>query len=281
MWRYLKAAFFAGVDVPALGRLPVNILALVALGILGVGQPAFWFLGAGLETAFLFSLAFNKRFQKVVDAENLQLSSSDAWAKRQALIRLLPQESQQRLLAFKKKGDEVLQVYRNQQAENFVVDTSREAVERLEWVYLKLLVARHHLLSVGNSETEDKLEAKIAKLQEDLKAGQDSPSLRNSKAATLAILKKRLANVGRREESLEEIDSDLTRVEAQLDLILENASMQGKPEAISTDIELASDLAGGAFFGESEPDIADLDEAYSPGKKGRERLMQGSTDGHR
>ena len=79
-------------------------------------------------------------------------------------------------------------------------------------------------------------------------------------------MKKRLANIRRREQTLEEIDSDLTRVEAQVDLILENATMQSKPQTISTDIELASDLLGAGVFGEDESAISALDRKYSTPK---------------
>ncbi len=54
----------------------------------------------------------------------------------------------------------------------------------------------------------------------------------------------------------------MTRIENQVDLILENATIQGKPQTISTDIQLASDLVGGAAFGDSQVVIADLDEAF-------------------
>src|SRR5262249_49465175 len=90
----------------------------------------------------------------------------------------------------------------------------------------------------------------------------DTAALRQSKAATLDILKRRLANIERREQSLEEVESDLTRVESQVDLILDNAAMQGKPQTISTDIELASDLVSGGMFGEAETAVADLDRDY-------------------
>ena len=82
MLRYLKAAFLVGVDLPALGRIPANILGLSAFAVFGFGEPAFWLLGIGLETAFLFALAYNARFQKVVDAQALQLSEGDAEAKQ-------------------------------------------------------------------------------------------------------------------------------------------------------------------------------------------------------
>jgi hypothetical protein len=81
--------------------------------------------------------------------------------------------------------------------------------------------------------------------------------------ATLAILKERIVNVRRRQESLAEIESDLTRIEAQVDLMVENATIQGKPQTISTDIELATNLAGASLFGDSETMVADLDQAYN------------------
>ena len=48
-----------------------------------------------------------------------------------------------------------------------------------------------------------------------------------------------------------------------MDLILDNAAMQGKPQTISTDIELASDLISGGMFGDAESTVADLDRSYS------------------
>jgi hypothetical protein len=66
VWRYLKAAFFVRVGVPALGRVPINALAAGGFLILGFGHPGFWLLGLAAEAAIVPSLAFNKRFQKIV-----------------------------------------------------------------------------------------------------------------------------------------------------------------------------------------------------------------------
>jgi hypothetical protein len=261
MLRYLKAAFFVGVDVPALGRVPANILALGAIAIFGFVQPAFWFLGMGLETAFLFALASNARFRKVVDAQELQVSENDMEAKRQALVNELPADSQKRLASLVRQCDKVLGVYRNLQAEDFVIGTNQEALRRLQWLYLKLLVGRCHLAATHEGADRDLMQ-KIADLEADLKDGEETEALRESKTATLNILKKRLANLRRKDITLQEIDSDLTRIENQVDLILENATIQGKPQTISTDIDLASDLVGGAAFGDSEVAIADLDQAF-------------------
>ena len=262
MWRYLKAAFFVGVEVPALGRVPVNALAAAGFLILGFGHPGFWFLGLAAEAAVVPALAFNKRFQKVVDAEDKQLSTGDSQSKRSSLVKLLPGEYQSRLTGLERRCDKVLEVYRNAQAEEFLIDTNREALENLKWVYLKLLIARYHLLTAGTEDTPESLEKRIKSLEGELQNGSESPALRQSRAATLDILKRRLANIQRREQSLEEVESDLTRVESQVDLILDNAAMQGKPQTISADIELASDLVSGGMFGDAESAVADLDRDY-------------------
>ncbi|MGA2098105.1 MAG: hypothetical protein ABSH39_17525 [Candidatus Acidiferrum sp.] len=262
MWRYLKAAFFVGVQVPALGRVPVNALAAAGFLILGFGHPGFWLLGLAAEAAIVPSLAFNKRFQKVVEAEDKQLSSGDSQSKRSSLVKLLPSEYQSRLANLERRCDKVLEVYGNAQAEEFLVDTSRDALENLKWVYLKLLIARYHLLTAGTEDTPESLDKKIKSIESQLQDKSESPALRQSKAATVDILKRRLENIHRREQSLEEVESDLTRVESQVDLILDNAAMQGKPQTISTDIELASDLVSGGMFGDAESTVTELDRDY-------------------
>jgi hypothetical protein len=262
VWRYLKAAFFVGVEVPALGRVPVNALAAAGFFILGFGHPGFWLLGLAAEAAIVPSLAFNRRFQKVVEAEDKQFSSGDSQSKRSSLVKLLPSDYQSRLANLERRCDKVLEVYRNAQAEEFLIDTNRDALENLKWVYLKLLIAHYHLLTAGTEDTPQSLEKKIASIQGELQNGKESSALRQSKAATLDILKRRLANIQRREQSLQEVESDLTRVESQVDLILDNAAMQGKPQTISTDIELASDLVSGGMFGDVESTVADLDRDY-------------------
>lgn len=262
MWRYLKSAFLVGVELPGLGRLPVNALAAAGFLILGFGHPGFWFLGLAAEAAIVPALAFNRRFQKVVDAEDRQVSDGDSQTKRTSLIQLLPSDYKQRLADLDRRCVKVLEVYRNAQAEEFLIDTNRDALENLKWVYLKLLIARYHLLTAGTDDTPESLKKKIDSLQRELGNSRETPALRQSKAATLDILQRRLANIQRREQSLEEVESDLTRVESQVDLILDNAAMQGKPQTISTDIELASDLVSGGMFGDAESAVADLDRDY-------------------
>ncbi len=261
MFRYVKAAFLSRVDIPGLGRIPANILGVIGFGFLGLVEPSLWLLGTGLETLFLFTLSTNGRFQKVVDAADLRLDDSDAAQKRHRLISSLPNEDQQRLAMLTSKCYRVGEIYRTQQAEEFTIAAGGDALERLKWVYVKLLVARHNLVANTAGDSEPGLRSKTAALEADLqKSPRDTP-LYQSRAATLAILKERLTNFQRRQEALQEIESDLTRIEAQVDLMLENASIQGKPQTLSLDLELATNLSSPLLYGDSEPAIADIDHA--------------------
>ena len=172
-----------------------------------------------------------------------------------------------------------MQIFRNQQSEDFLREANTDAIQRLEWVYLKLLVARSTLDSGANAETEKTLRLRIGDLEASLHVPDDqraanrvhafgqklpnSEALRQSKSATLEILKGRLANIRRREQSLAEIDSDLTRIEEQVDLMIENATIQNQPQTIGTDIELATNLSGASLFGDRQHAVDDLDQAFS------------------
>lgn len=266
MWSYIKSAFLVRVEVPGLGHLPLNAMLAAGFGILGFAQPGFWLLGLAVESIIVPGLAFNPRFQKYVQSQQLQVAKNDDQANRRTLIQMLDTSAKDRITLLGANCSRVLDVYRSQQAEDYIIDTNRDALNSLQWVYTKLLVARHHLLAPADNETETTLEKKIAGLDNELADPGEPESLRQSKAATQAILKKRLANIQRREQTLEEIDSDLTRIEAQVDLILENATMSAKPQTISTDIELASDLLGAGVFGDDESAITALDRKYSTQK---------------
>jgi hypothetical protein len=266
MWRYIKSAFLVGVDVPHLGRIPVNVLATAAFAILGMAEPAFWFVGLAVETAFITTLAFHPRFQRYIQGQQLQIAKDDDDSRRGRLIQLLEPDQRRRLSALDDKCARILEVHRSQQAEDYIVDSNEEALNRLEWNYLKLLVARHHLLTSSTEDSEQGIQAKVHSLESDLRDMNLPESLRESKSATLSILKKRLSNIQRRKETLQEIDSDCLRIEAQVDLVLENATIQGKPQTISSDIELASDLLGAGIFGDDELAISKLDSKFSPAK---------------
>ena len=263
MWRYLTAAFWAQPDLPGLGRLPLNLLAVIGMGVLGLANPGFWLLGLGAEVAFLFALATSSRFQKVIDSQELTITTTDAEQKRQALIQQLTLDARQRLTASELKAQRIVEVQRQSQFSEFVLDSTREALGRMTWVYLKLLIARHRLMEQARLDTPGELETRVAALERDLTSHGLSDAMRISKNATLEITRKRFATLQRRQQSLAEIDSDLIRTEAQMDLALENAAIQDQPTATGSDLTLASHLLDGGLYGADAATVMDLDQAFA------------------
>jgi hypothetical protein len=269
MWRYLKAAFLVGVNIPGLGRIPVNVLGTAVVGILGFVEPSIWLAGLGLEVAVVSSLAFHPRFQKVIDAQ-IETRTGDRLlednrAKRDALIAALPDDFRSRLHALEGTSARILSIYQTLGVEPPLLAGTQSSLDKLQWIYLKLLIARTHLTRELGAESESSLEARISDIrqaqthQAGPTSSEPSSALQRSQEATLAILQRRLENLQNRDRILRENDSDLGRIEAQVELMRENAAIEGKPDSIETEIELASDLASPDLYGSQSSLVHDLD----------------------
>lgn len=242
MFRYLSAAFTARPRVPGLGAVPVNLLALAGFGIVGLASPAFWFLGLGLEAAYLFGLASNVRFREIVDARTapapLFRRQSAGW---EQLVGELGGRERSRLMDLKDKMTRITALYDRFHADDITSGHNRESLLALLGHYARLLQARENLALQWTDEDDHELREQAGAIESQLKGAGLSEELRNSKMRTLEIVQARIENQTRRARMGEEIESELFRIEAQFDLALENAAMSSTPQAISSD--LAIDLA--------------------------------------
>ena len=277
MLEYLKAAFRFGVAVPGLGRLPVNLLLLAAFAILGFGNPGFWLLGAAFEAAWLAALATNPRFQRVVAARRQAARIDEAERGREDLLCRLDPAARQRYAALEAACERALQAGGHEGHAESDVDgdgdadadlgreSSRDALSRLKWIFLKLLVARFRLDAASAQSRHADLRGRVDELERGLQDAALTPALRESRTATLKIFRQRLENQERTEQKLEEVDADLARIEAQVDLALENASMQGGGAVVSANLELASRILDDEkAFGDWDTDVAAVDRTFDP-----------------
>lgn len=263
MFRHLKAAFLAAPKIPGIGRLPVNAITLTGLAILGFGNPGFWLLGLGAEAAYLFALATSPRFKRLIDAESQQETQTAGEIQRQAMLGKLSPDSRQRMNKLEENCRRIIQLNTESEVEDFLIGNDSEALEKLRGLYLKLLIAAQNLTEHDQQAVEQQIARQIAAVKNDLLDPDLSPALRESKTATLQILAKRLANFERRELALEEIASDLLRIEVQIDLALENTGIRGKSESFN--IGLVSQLlADNALYGDSGASIAEFERTFGP-----------------
>lgn len=261
MWSYVKAAFFVMPRMGPLGPLPVNALLASAFLVLGIVQPALWLLGAGVMTIIVAALATSPRFKALVDAQALELGADRSARRRQELIASLDPDSRQRLANLQVRAVRIMEVYRASAADPVVAQSSRDALNRLEWIYLKLLIARRSMGSDELVNGERQVRSELKQIDQELASEKLPPSIRESRRATRELLLKRLENAEHRRQSLAEIESDLQRIDAQVDLAHDDATLRGKPAAIGTNIQLASQMLDTSLYGASSAEIAALDES--------------------
>lgn len=261
MFRNLKAAFLAAPEIPGIGRIPLNVIVLAGLLILGFGHPGFWLLALGAEAAYLYALSTSPRFQRLVDAQSLQESRSAEEIQKHAMLGKLSPEALQRMTKLEENCQRIIQLNAESEVEDFLIGNDSEALEKLRGLYLKLLIAAQNLTEHDQQAVEEQIARQIASVKTDLLDTTISPALRESKTATVRILAKRLANFERRELALEEIASDLLRIEVQIDLALENTGIRGKSESFN--IGLVSQLlADNALYGDSGASIAEFERTF-------------------
>jgi hypothetical protein len=73
-----------------------NWVGLAAFGMLGLLNPGFWVLGAGLEAGYLLTLATNRRFQRAVASRPLAESRAEWNTRIGRLIGRLPADDRER-----------------------------------------------------------------------------------------------------------------------------------------------------------------------------------------
>jgi hypothetical protein len=240
MFRYLQEAFFARVRMGWLGAVPVNGIAFTGLMILGFGHPGFWFVGVGLELVYLWAVSGNVRFQKWVAAKSIGEVKDRETVQWKALLARMNAEHQGQARHLAERCNQVRETYRLNQTDESIIDNNLSALGRLQAIHARLLLARQQIEERENTNDEPTVVQEIARLEEELQQTGLPESLVRSKRATLEILQKRLRAVRARSVTSEEIDSDLKRIEAQVELALDHATMQTKPPAISLDLELTS-----------------------------------------
>src|SRR5262249_3826056 len=176
MMRYLKAAFWASPEIPALGKVPVNLLAVLGFAILGLGNPGFWLLGLGLEAAYLFGLAGNRRFRKYVDAGEAQAArgqeTADTGQTGRRILQELPGRTVQRFEALRDHCRDIQKIATHlREPDDLDTTASLEelqlaGLDRLLWIYLRLLFTQHMLERFFHKTGEAQIQKDIRNLEQ-------------------------------------------------------------------------------------------------------------------
>jgi hypothetical protein len=221
-----------------------NWIGLGAFGLLGVLNPGFWVLGAGLELGYLLLLSTHPRFQRIVAAQPLAASTAE-WNQRiqKLLGRLEPGD--RRLydtLAERCRSIIDLQLQSGTDAPPGL-ETQADGLGRLSWMFLRLLVARRTIRQVlGGGDSAD-LQKRRTALQRQREGENLTEELRRSLSGQIEILDQRLQQRVDAERKLTFLEAEVERIAQQVELIREQAALSTDPELLSRRIdEIAATL---------------------------------------
>ena len=235
---YITAAFSAR---PFGMFVAPNWIGLGAFGLLGVMEPGFWVLGAGLELGYLLALATNERFQRLVAAVPVVEATAD-WNKRiQALVGRLDAGDRRIYDLLSQRCRSIIDLQLHGASPATVpggLESQADGLGRLSWMFLRLLVARRTIQQViGESGDGADLRKRVSALERQQSDASLTEELRRSFGGQLDILKQRLLQRTDAERKLTYIDAELERIQQQVELIREQAALSTDPELLSQRID--------------------------------------------
>ena len=241
LFDYLRAAFSAR---PFGMFVAPNWVGVASVALLGLVNPGFWVLGAGLELGYLALLSTNRRFQRTVDAIDLSGSERDWQKKIGGLLSALGDGDRRRYDALATRCRGILGG--QAQIEDAALEAQSAGLGRLMWMYLRLLVARHAIERVLNDAGRgEPLDRRLRELEGEVAAPGVSDELRRSLTSQLDILRQRLAQQSDAKEKLRFLDAELVRIQEQVELIREQAALSTDPEHLSQRIDQIAATLGG------------------------------------
>lgn len=243
LMRYLKKAFlykwnvlfFAGAAAAAvLSGSPDVVLPIVAAG----------------ELAYLATLTSIPRFRAAVDAQEHAASrpavkASGARRTRAVgdMLKDLGGDARQRFQRLRARCLDMRRIahgVRGRADEGGAGDDARTpALDRLLWVFLRLLFSQQALKRFLDTTDESKIRATLAKLHERraaAEAKQDERILR-SIADSIATAELRLENYDKAESNAEFVDVELDRIEGKIQALTEMSVSHEDPDYISSQVD--------------------------------------------
>jgi hypothetical protein len=241
---YLGAAFNAR---PWGMFVAPNWVGLATFGLLGLTNPGFWVLGAGLEVGYLLLLATNPRFQRAIATRPVSAARSEWNDRISRLVERLDSADRARYAGLAERCRSIIDLQTHGGADSPQgIEAQADSLGRLSWTFLRLLVARRTIQTVlGSGETGTSLHKRLQKLERDAAGESIGADLRRSLTGQMDILRQRIEQHEEAQRKAAYIEAELTRIEEQVELIREQAALSTDPDVLSRRIdEIAATLGG-------------------------------------
>jgi len=240
---FVKEAFNARPKLKLIGGLPLNLMGMAGFGVLGILNPGFWLVGAGLEIGYLLALSHSPRFRNYVRGRRLQevkRARARNWRERQqAILETLGEEGKARFQAFVDRIEEAKANRGEEELAGLIGDVADDGLHMLRWIHLKLLASQETLQRQVDPSVRKDLQAELDEFVRRVEAlGEKGDArIRHSLEATITILRQRLKNLDDAQNNLTYIDSELRRIEHQAELIIEDAALATDADQLSARID--------------------------------------------
>lgn len=227
LYRWNLLLFLSGVAAGALSPWPDAILALVLAA----------------EAAYLGALVSIPKFRRAVDAQvhgkARTRASKAAGDSVKDLLKALPDEPRQRFESLRSRCLEMRRIARGVGGRypSSAEDLSTPALDRLLWVFLKLLVTQDSLERFLHFASDTEIRAQIAEAGEKLAEPSLDERFRRSLEDSLRAHEVRLRNYEKARDNSELVRLELDRLEAKIQALAESSVSQQDPDALSSQIE--------------------------------------------
>ncbi|HYJ79312.1 MAG TPA: hypothetical protein VEW03_06915 [Longimicrobiaceae bacterium] len=208
------------------------------------------FIGA-VEIAYLGGMVSFPKFRRAVARQAAAPTPEAAGRASTAVASLisgLPQESRTRFARLRSRCLEMRQIalgVRGRDAAHPQGETTIQtpALDRLLWVFLRLLSSQHALQRFLETTSEAELQKRTAELKQRLEtvtaAGDDR--LMRSLTDSVAVAELRLENHGKAKANAEFVHIELDRIEAKIQALTEMSINRQDPDFLSSQVDAAAE----------------------------------------
>ena len=202
------------------------------------------------ETAYLGFVGTHPRFQRFVDAQEHKTARAQADAEAvERLQKSLPPIQLRRFQALRDRCLALRQIA-EQLREPGGADSLRSLdelqlsdLDRLLWIYLRMLYTQHMLERFFESTSADQIQAEVRRLEERITRLAKEPDsanrsrIRQSLQANLETCHARLSNLTKARENRELLQAEIENLETKIQSITELAINRGDAAAITGEVE--------------------------------------------
>jgi hypothetical protein len=237
LYRWNLLAFLGAAAAAALSPMPDALLPIVAAG----------------ELAYLGSMVSFPRFRKAIDAQGhksphfAEAPREDPRARLATLVSGLPPAARQRFDALRERClhmRDIAHGVRGAVADAGTGDDLRTpALDRLLWVFLRLLVSQASLQQFLAATDEKQLTQRVTDLKQRLEAATAEKDERVLRSLTdsLQVAELRLDNFNKARDNAEFVQIELDRIETKIQALTEMSVNRQDPDFLTSQVDAAAE----------------------------------------